>query len=233
MREAVNKKSEKSINDLGKTNVSTKQLEEALRESEEKYQTLTENITLGIFKSPPGPKGSFIEVNSVFVKMLGYKNKNELLTIDVARIYQNPKDRLKLIEKISKKGSVKNEELYLKKKDGTAIIVSETAIAVRNEDKKMLCFYGIVEDITQRKKAEEDLLIQNTYLDRLFNSAPEAIVLHDNNDLIADINAEFTKMYGYSREEAIGKPINDLVASDDFQDEAALVSTLEEALANG
>ena len=220
----TNKKFEKYINNPEKADTSKKQIEESLRESEEKYQTLTENIALGIFKSPPDPKGSFIEVNSAFVKMLGYRNKKELLQINTARIYQNPKDRLKLIEKISKKRSIKNEELYLKKKDGTAIIVSETVIAVHNKNGKILYFYGVVEDITQRKKAEEDLLIQKAYFERLFNNAPEAIVLHDNNDLIADINAEFTKMYGYSREEAIGKPINDLVASEDFQNEAALVS---------
>ncbi|MFQ5822110.1 MAG: PAS domain S-box protein [Candidatus Heimdallarchaeota archaeon] len=224
MSKPIDKEFEKPINNLEKADASKKQMEEALRESEEKYRTLAENIALGIFRSTPGPKGSFIEVNSAFAKLLGYTNKKELLEIDVAQIYQNPKDRLKFSKKISRKGSVKNEELYLKKKDGTPIIVSETAIAVRDKNGKLLYFDGIVEEITQRKKAEEELLIHKTYLEKLFNSAPEAIVLHDNDDLIADVNAEFTRMFGYSRKEAIGKPINELVASEEFQDEAALIS---------
>ena len=217
-------KLEKSLKKSENVDISKKQIEEALQESKEKYKTLTENITLGIFKSPTSPKGQFIEVNSAFVKMLGYKNKKELYTINVDRIYQNPKKMNKITEKLSQKSSIKNEEQYLVKKDGTTILVSETVIPVRNKNGKILYFYGVVEDITQRRKAEEELQIQNTYLERLFNSAPEAIVLHDNNDRIADVNAEFTKLYGYTREEAIGRPINELVASDDFQDEAALIS---------
>ena len=224
MSKPIDKEFNKPINNLEKADASNKQMEEALRESEEKYRTLTENIALGIFRSTPGSKGRFIEVNSAFAKMLGYTNKKELFEIDVAQTYQNPKDRLKFSNKISKKTSVKNEELYLKKKDGTPIIVSATAIAVRNENGKILYFDGIVEDITQRKKAEEELLIQKTYLEKLFNNAPEAIVLHDNDDLIADVNAEFTRIFGYSRKEAIGKPINELVASKEFQDEAVLIS---------
>ena len=224
MSKPIDKEFEKPINNLEKADASQKQTEEALRKSEEKYRTLTENIVLGIFRSTPGPKGRFIEVNSAFVKMLGYTNKKELFEIDVAQFYQNPKARFKLSEKISKKGSVKNEELYLKKKNGTPIIVSETAIAVRDKNGKILYFDGIVEDITQRKKAEEELLIQKTYLEQLFNNAPEAIALHGNNDLVVNVNTEFTKMFGHSREEAIGQPINELVASEEFQDEAALVS---------
>ena len=223
MSKPIDKEFEKPSSNLEKAGASTKQMEEALRKSEEKYRTLTENIALGIFRSTPGPRGRFIEVNSAFVKMLGYTNKKELFGTDVAQFYQHPKDRFKFSEKISKKGSVKNEEIYLKKKDGTPIIVSETALAVRDKNGKILYFDGIVEDITQRKKAEEELLIQKTYLERLFNNAPEAIALHGNDDLVININTEFTKMFGYSREEAIGKSINDLVASDELQDDAAML----------
>jgi PAS domain S-box-containing protein len=224
MSKPIDKKFKKSVNNSAEVNASNKQVEDALRQSEEKYRTLTENIKLGIFRSTPGSKGKFIEVNAAFAKMLGYKSKKKLFEIDIAQSYQNPKDRLEFSKKISRKSSVKNEELYLKKKDGTPIIVSATAIAVRNKNGKILYFDGIVEDITLRKKAEEELLIQKTYLEKLYNSAPEAIVLHNNDDRIADVNAEFTKMFGYSRKEAIGKPINELLASDDFQDEAALIS---------
>ncbi|MBL0174590.1 MAG: SpoIIE family protein phosphatase [Ignavibacteria bacterium] len=72
--------------------------------------------------------------------------------------------------------------------------------------------------------AENELLLQKTYLEILFNSAPEAIALHDNNDRIANINVEFTRLFGYTREEAIGRPINELLASEDFEDEARDVS---------
>jgi PAS domain S-box-containing protein len=198
-------------------------VEKALRESEEKYRTLTENMPVGIFRSTPGRKGKFLEVNRALVKILGYRSKKELFAKDVALVYQNPKDRLGFSKRISEKG-VHQEEMTLRKKDGTPIIVSMTAIAVKDDEGSVLYFDGIVEDITKRKRAEEELLLQKTYLEILFNTAPEAIVLHDNTDRVVNVNAEFTRMFGYSREEAIGKPINSLVASPKLMNEAARIS---------
>ena len=78
MSKPIDKKFKKSVNNSAEVNASNKQVEDALRESEEKYRTLTENIKLGIFRSTPGSKGKFIEVNSAFAKMLGYKSKKKL-----------------------------------------------------------------------------------------------------------------------------------------------------------
>ncbi|MEE9168562.1 MAG: PAS domain S-box protein, partial [bacterium] len=75
--------------------------------------------------------------------------------------------------------------------------------------------------MSETKKAEEELRIQKAYFEKLFNSDPEAIVLHDNNNIVVNVNNEFTRIFGYSREEAIGKPVNELVASKEFQDEAS------------
>lgn len=215
---------QKRIKALKKAAAVHRQVEEALHESEEKYRTITENIAMGIFRSTPGPKGCFIEVNPAFVNMLGYRDKQELLAQEVAQIYQHPQDRSKYSRKLSKKGFIRNEELLLKKRDGTPIVVSETSIAVRNKAGKIVYFDGMLEDVTERQRAENELHLQKTYWEHLFNNAPEAIALHDNADRVVDVNTEFTKVFGYSRAEAIGKPINELVASAEFQNEAAAVS---------
>ncbi len=198
--------------------------EEALKESESKYRTLTENITVGIFRSTPGAGGEFLEVNPALVRMLGYRTKRDLLQQEVAQIYRNPGDRLIFSEKMLKEGSVRNEEFLLRRRDGTPIVVWETAIAVKDASGRVLYFDGIVEDVTERKRAEEALRIQTAYFERLFNSAPEAIVLHDTNDFIVNVNDEFTALFGYSRAEAIGRPINSLVAPPDRLAEAAMLS---------
>jgi PAS domain S-box-containing protein len=209
---------------LEEANASRIQIEEALRDSENRYRTLTENIAIGIFRTTPGPKGRLIDVNPAMVKMFGFENKKEFLKRDVAEFYQNTQDRLRYSEKISKEGFLQNEELHLKKKNGTPIIVSETSIAVRDKNGEVQYFDGIMEDITERKKAQEELLIQKTFFEKLFNSAPEAIALHDNDDLVVDVNDEFVKLFGYTREEAIGKPINDLIAPPELEEEAKWVS---------
>jgi phosphoserine phosphatase RsbU/P len=102
-----------------------------------------------------------------------------------------------------------------KRKDGSLVDVSILGAPVIHEGKQM-GDYGIYRDITQRKKSEEDLRLQTAYLERLFNSAPEAIVWHDNDDRVISVNDEFTRMFGYTREEAIGKRINELVATPDL-----------------
>jgi PAS domain S-box-containing protein len=199
-------------------------VEAALRESEEKYRSLTNNIPLGIFRSTPGAKGKFLEVNPALVRMLGYRSKKELLGIDVAAIYDHPADRMRFSRNISAKRTPHHEEMVLRKKNGRHIVVAMTALAIRDKKGKTMFFDGMVEDITDRKGAEEQRQIQKTFLEILFNSAPEAIVLHDNKDHIVNVNTEFTRVFGYSREEAIGKPINQLVASPGLLREAKIVS---------
>ena len=201
-----------------------KQLHFALQESEKKYRSLIENIDVGIFRSSPEPDGKFIDVNPALVKILGYNNKHELYAKMVSDIYQHPEDRLHFSEKLIKSGSLHNEELRLVKRDGTSIIVSASAVVTRHENGKILFFDGIIEDITEQKRIEQELIIQKTYFEELFNSAPEAIVLHGNDDLIVNVNDEFTKVFGYTREEVIGKPINDILASENYLEEAVEIS---------
>ena len=131
--------------------------EGALKESEEKYKTLTENINVGIYRNTTGPKGKFIEANPAIVKIFGYKDKEEFLKVDVADLYQNPKDRKRFNESILSRGFVKNEELQLKRKDGSPFIASVSAVAVRDENGAIKYFDGMIEDITGRKQHEQVL----------------------------------------------------------------------------
>jgi PAS domain S-box-containing protein len=131
--------------------------EEALSESEEKYRTLTDNVNVAVFRNRPGPKGRFIEVNPAMVKMFDYKSKKEFLKLNVSDLYQNQGDIKKFSRKMLRDGFVKNEELKLKKKDGTPIVCSESTVVVKDEKGRARYFDGIIEDITERKRVEEDL----------------------------------------------------------------------------
>jgi len=192
--------------------------------SEQKYRTLFRYIAVGVFRTTPGDGGRFLEVNPALVRILGYEDERDLMSVKVADLYQRPADRTEFSHKISRDGFVRHEEMGLKKKDGSPIVVSETAVAVRDAEGKILHFDGIIEDITELKRAEKQILIQKAYFETLFDNAPEAIVLHNNEDRIVNVNTEFTRIFGYAREEAIGKPIDDLVAPDDFREEAAGIS---------
>lgn len=67
-------------------------------------------------------------------------------------------------------------------------------------------------DVSARYAAEAQLRVQKAYFERLFESAPEGIVMLDTDDRVLHVNPEFTRMFGYSDDEARGRPINLLIA---------------------
>jgi len=127
-----------------------KKTEKLSKKNEEHYKSLFENSLDGIYKS--GIDGDYIDVNPALVKMLGYDNKEELLSINIPnQIYISKRYRLSLREKN------KLFEAQLKKKDGTPIWVEISARVIYKKEKPVY-YEGIVRNITERKKAEEKIV---------------------------------------------------------------------------
>ncbi|MFH1733663.1 MAG: ATP-binding protein [bacterium] len=146
----------KSVTELQKEIVERNRAEEALRGSEEKYRTLTDNLSVGVFRTTPGPKGNYIEVNSAYTQIFGFDNKETLLSLYAYDLYQNPDDRDKLSKKMLKEGAVNNEEIMFKRRDGTPFYGSVTAVAVKDDDGEVRYYDGILEDITELRHAKEE-----------------------------------------------------------------------------
>jgi PAS domain S-box-containing protein len=146
----------RSVEELRKEIVERKRAEQALRVSEEKYRSLTDNLSVGVFRSTPGPKGNYIEVNSAFMRMLGFTEKSKLYRFSAYELYQNPEDRDKFSRKMIQDGAVKNEELNFKRSDGTLFCGSVTAVVVKDEHGKPLHYDGILEDVTELMQAKEE-----------------------------------------------------------------------------
>ena len=82
---------------------------------------------------------------------------------------------------------------------------------------------GIVvsaKDVTDRKRIEEQLRVERAYFYELFEGAPEAILIVSLEDRVIRLNSEFTRLFGYTQEEAVGKPVNDLIVPDDLREQA-------------
>ena len=146
----------KSVKELLKEISERKRAEQALRTSEEKYRSLTDNLSVGVFRSTPGPKGNYIEVNSAFMEMLGFTEKSKLYLHSAFELYQNPEDRDKFSRKMIQDGAVKNEELIFKRSDGTLFCGSVTAVMVKDNHGKPLHYDGILEDVTELRQAKEE-----------------------------------------------------------------------------
>lgn len=168
-----------------------KKTEMALQQSEELYRNLVLQIPDGVYKSTPD--GRFIDVNPAMVKMLGYKNKKELLDIDIkSQLYFNTADRESAIL------NEKNEEMGifpLKRKDGSAIWIEDHGWYNRDSDGHVVTHEGVLRNITDRKLAQDALHEREAILKRtltestgLIDSTSESIDYHKISDIILEIS---------------------------------------------
>lgn len=135
-----------------------RQTEKALHESEAKYRSLFENAVEGIFQTTP--EGQIITANPALAEIFGFGSPQEFTEqiTDIGRQhYVNPKDREIYKETLEREGVVKGFEVQLLAKDGSNVWASISARVVRDKEGKAVCYEGTAEDITARKKAEENL----------------------------------------------------------------------------
>jgi PAS domain S-box-containing protein len=131
--------------------------EDELKKSEEKYRSIFENAVEGIFQT--SPEGSLISINPAFAHILGYGSPEELLDNvgNVSLIYADPFERKRHIETLNDRGVAKDYIVTLKRRDGSLVCVSANTRAVRDEQGNVIYYEGILEDITERRRAEEQL----------------------------------------------------------------------------
>lgn len=134
-----------------------KRMEEAIRESEEKYRSLVNNLNVGIYRSAVERHGRLIQANPAAARIFGYNSVDEFMQVRVSDLYQDPGDRKKFMDIISREGTVMSMELRLRRKDGKPFHASVTARANCNERGEIRWIDGVIEDITERKRMEEEI----------------------------------------------------------------------------
>jgi PAS domain S-box-containing protein len=103
----------------------------------------------------------------------------------------------------------------MRRYDGKVIWVRQSGRAVKDEQGNVLYFEGTLEDITEHKSFEEELQRQKDYFEGLFVNSPVAVVTAGLDAKVVSWNPMAEKLFGYTPAEAIGKHVDDLVASDD------------------
>ncbi len=146
-------------------NAPRKQAEEAARQAEEKYRLIFENAAEGIFQSTPD--GKYVSINPALARIYGYASPAEMKRgiADIGTsLYMQAGRRAEFVREIAEHGSVTKFESAVYRKDRTVIWISETARAVKDAEGAVVYYEGTVEDVTQRKLAQEALRRQNEYL---------------------------------------------------------------------
>ncbi len=131
--------------------------EQALRDAEEKYRAIFENSVEGIFQT--SFDGKFLQANPALARLYGYASVEELIADrkDIrTQVYVVPGRREEFVRQVLLKGSITGFESEIYRRGGTRTWVSESARVVRDREGNPLYFEGTLEDISARKRIEEE-----------------------------------------------------------------------------
>ncbi len=184
--------------------------EEAIRQSEEKYRTLIEQATDGIFIADTS--GRFIMVNSSGCKMAGCTEEElkQMSIYDFADTEDLQMNPFQFDEMKSEKGA--RVERKMRKKDGSIIDIEVNAKFL--SDGRFLAF---IRDITDRKKAMEELRANEENTRLIMDAALDAIICVDTEGKITVWSSQAAKIFGWEREEVIGRKISDTIIPEQYR----------------
>jgi PAS domain S-box-containing protein len=185
-----------------------------LNKSEQKYRMLFDNVKDGIYITTPA--GKFLDVNPAMVKIYGYDNKEDLISVDIGRdLYLDQEDRKKFLKELHKNGYVTNYECKFKKKSGDIITCLESSYAIKNDKGEILQYQGTIVDITERKKLEEQIrqyadqlemkVVERTKAlqeseakySTLFHNVPIGVYISSPEGKFIDVNDSMIEIFGY------------------------------------
>jgi PAS domain S-box-containing protein len=183
-----------------------KRMEEELKQSEERYRTILEEMEDSYFEVDLG--GHFTFVNSATCCNLGY-SKEELIGTSYKKttLEDDIESVFRVFNEVYRTGKSNKSCLWtIVCKDGTHRLVEHAALPLRNDKGEIIGFRGIGRDITERKQAEEALQQSEENYRVLFdNSVIGTIVLDAETMKVAMVNQAAAKMFGFSSaKEALG-----------------------------
>jgi len=194
------------------------QSERALRQSEEQFQQITQNLQHLLWLRDFETR-SLIYTSHAFEKIWGQPveqiSDNPRALLDIV----HPEDRERFSTAMQRVWADKiemDEEFRLRDSDGKTRWIRSRTFPIHDKDGKVYRIGGVTEDITARKENDEKLRLSEEKFRMLFEHSPIGMVLINEKFRLLEINAAFCNMLGYNKTELIGKSINDITYPEDL-----------------
>lgn len=198
-----------------------KRVEAELVKEQKRYQDLYNNAP-AMFISVDHGSGNVIECNKTFIEKTGYCREEIVGHHILERYHDSILDNAKeAFESFLSEGIVENAELVLKKKDGGLINVILNVTSVKDKDGSILYSRSVWQDITERKKAEEELK-------NIFNLSPDMIAICTLEGKFIKVNPAWERVLGYRPDEILKLGWAKLVHPDDMKDTGKEVEKQQE-----
>ncbi|NJL94990.1 MAG: PAS domain S-box protein [Anaerolineae bacterium] len=218
---------------VGRDITDKKRAEEILRNNEQRYRALFDRTNDAVFLLDLN--GRHLAVNNVAASMLGYSTE-ELLSLDYQTIVaQEEHDRSRdVLHRLLAGESIPTYERLFRHRSGRVFPVELTVQLVYDGDGHPMHIQSVARDITERKRAEEEIVRSRDHLQQLKEDV-EAILTHSSDAIlvtrpdgtIAQTNLAFDELFGYSPDELYGQSVSRLAAP---QSAAQLQAQLEQIL---
>lgn len=205
-----------------------KQAEESLKRSEDRYRTIFQNSPLGIFRATP--EGRLIECNPALAELLGYDSPDDVMseTPGVGGQLLTHAESLQAPDS-TPNGTPEFTQHYdtFRRKDGGEFVANLYLKKVADARGEPIYFEGIIEDITDRTRAEDALQKIAKYTRSVFEASPDPFLTVSAGGIIADANRAMEQFAGVRREQLVGIPFVDCF-TDPQQAAIALRRTIDE-----
>jgi two-component system NtrC family sensor kinase len=162
--------------------------------AEERYQNVFENVREGLFIS--SPEGRLLDCNEALARMLGF-TREELLRINIPDIWMHPEDRLRQQQLIDRQDHLEEYEVRLRRKDGAEVVALETSFATRDDRGRVIRYQGFLVDVTERVKAESELLRHNEILTKVHALTERLMHSLDKEQVLRSVVEELRRLFDF------------------------------------
>ena len=188
--------------------------EAAVRASEERYHSLFDGVPVGLYRTTPA--GRFLDANAALVRTLGYPDREALMKADVGDIYCDPEDRRRWQKALEQEAAeTQTFEARVRRYDGEVIWVRFSVRAFRDEAGRIERYEGALEDVTDRRRAEEALRTSEERFRALVANASDMIAIVDREGTILYESPSHWRILGIEPGEHLGRSLPDVVHPDD------------------
>lgn len=203
-----------------------KQAELKLKESEEKYSKLFHSNPQWLHISTL-EDGRYVEVNEATKEITGYE-RDELIgrTSKELGLWADYEERSRLVKVAKEQGGFRDQEVTFIKKNGEPVSLLWSAATI--EIMGTAYFINSVADITERKQAEEALRESEEKFRTVLGSNPDPVVVYDMAGRVTYLNHAFTRVFGWSLEEQIGKKIDNFVPEENWPETRMMINKVTE-----
>jgi len=163
--------------------------------AEDKYRLLFEQVQEGVYVA--APDGRLLDCNDAFVHMLGYERREELLALNLDEdLCVDRKRRRQFREEIELHSYVRDFEVSLRRKDGALLLAAESSFATRGPTGQIERYQGFVLDVTEKRRAEDEMRRRNRELNAMNAMAVVATQSFDLDEILNLTLRQVVSLFG-------------------------------------